>query len=115
MLGAVERLFAKKGWAPTWREIAAELGIVSTNAVSETLRRLKARGRVHWDECTGQLGTRGRALVLLKPLTPEECRTHNVKGATTTPGEFFAPSKCYRCGAVSFRSMPCFECAHFLE
>lgn len=46
MLGAIQRLTSKCGYPPTVRELAREVGVRSTNAVSQLLSRLEAKGYI---------------------------------------------------------------------
>jgi len=46
---AISRLTKRTGYAPTIRELAAELGIASTNGVGDHLDRARRLGLVTWE------------------------------------------------------------------
>jgi repressor LexA len=48
VLRALGGLTVLLGVAPTVRELGAELGLASTNAVADHLRRMRARGWLDW-------------------------------------------------------------------
>ena len=58
---ALSRLHKEKGHAPSYRELASELGLGSTNAVSELLKQLKRKGWVNWEK------GKARAIVITQP------------------------------------------------
>lgn len=49
MLAAIRRLTAERGYAPTIRELASEVGVTTTNSVAQTLQMLRRKGWVTWE------------------------------------------------------------------
>lgn len=50
VLRAIDRLTAKRGKPPSFRELANQLGISSINGIQCHLRSLRSKGLVDWDE-----------------------------------------------------------------
>lgn len=48
MLAAIRRLTARHGYPPTIRELAADLGMSTTNGVAQTLHALRRKNWVDW-------------------------------------------------------------------
>lgn len=83
------------GWSPTLREVGEAIGVCSTNAVQEMLRKLDREGYVR----VGPQGTL-RALVVLKwpdgtPFVPTAPEARKVKPAAT--GVLQPPIRCPVC------------------
>lgn len=49
MLESIRKLAALRGYPPTIRELAADLGMSATNGVAQTLHALRRKGWVHWE------------------------------------------------------------------
>lgn len=49
LLASIRRLEAKRGFPPTIRELASDLGVSTTNGVAQTLDALRRKGWVTWD------------------------------------------------------------------
>jgi repressor LexA len=65
MLALITRYIAERGWAPTYREAMAELGINSTSGIHRLVEALIERGRIRWE--WGQLA-------LIQPLAKPQLR-----------------------------------------
>lgn len=54
VIDTIDELQRQKGYSPTFRELAAALGIGSPNGVMCHLRPLKELGFVHWEPGKGR-------------------------------------------------------------
>ena len=95
ILDIIVILSEQRGFPPTVREIAAAAG-VSHNRVNEFLGILAAKGWIN--------RARGKARGVRVKRHPDWRRN--------ALGRVIEPSRCDRCGAVSFAVRQCFVCEH---
>ncbi|WP_217562834.1 hypothetical protein [Paenibacillus sp. GbtcB18] len=48
-LDAIQHFIDRHGYAPSTRELGAELGISSTSTIHSLLKQLKRKGRINWE------------------------------------------------------------------
>jgi len=72
MLDLIRRHIAKRGYAPTLRELGALMGVRSTNGVNDHLKQLERKGYIRRDTVTARgivvLGADGRCGACGQPL-----------------------------------------------
>lgn len=110
----VAKSIAARGIAPTVRELCAAIGVRSTNAVSELLRRLEDRGLVTFRgpaQMARRIALTDAGIALVGVAAPK-----NRFELPALPHVTIGASRCGQCGATTFApEKPCVICRVIAE